>query len=150
MKRCGACHREKRNGLFAKKMDGLSSKCKSCIRRYSRDHYDKDKRAEYTTYRSLRLRAIVRIAKARPCLDCKREYPYYVMDFDHVAQDKKGTISTLVRDGVTEQVLRDEISKCEVVCSNCHRVRTHSRLLSSRSSTVEHLAYTQQGPETGA
>jgi len=74
-----------------------------------------------------RLREIAREAKARPCADCGLEYPYYVMDFDHVDGDKRMIISQLINFGSIGRLLA-EIAKCEVVCANCHRVRTWERL----------------------
>lgn len=37
-------------------------------------------------------RALVHAAKSVPCVDCGKEYPPYVMDFDHVRGNKKFTI----------------------------------------------------------
>jgi hypothetical protein len=85
------------------------------------------------TRKKARLRALVRAAKSRPCSDCGVEYPYYVMDFDHVTGDKVMIISDLVQRGATTKLLR-ELEKCEVVCANCHRVRTWQRRKETASS----------------
>ena len=69
-----------------------------------------------------RLREMVRRAKEVPCLDCGVRYPYYVMDLDHVTDDKAMIVSKLVNFGATER-LRAEIAKYEAVCANCHRER---------------------------
>lgn len=61
-----------------------------------------------------------------PCVDCKVRYPYYVMDFDHLS-DKEFGINQLI-ENCSLQRLKDEIAKCEIVCSNCHRIRTYVRL----------------------
>ena len=76
------------------------------------------------------LRALARRAKQRPCADCGVEYPYYVMDFDHVEGEKSMIISDLVNFGGTGRLLA-ELEKCDVVCSNCHRERTWRRLQAS-------------------
>lgn len=75
--------------------------------------------------RIVRNRELLRLAKDNPCADCGREYPYYVMDFDHA----RGTKRFEIRAGLTKTVrmLLSEIAKCDVVCSNCHRERTHQR-----------------------
>ena len=73
-----------------------------------------------------RLRELVRAAKDRPCADCGVRYPFYVMDLDHLGDDKDMIVSKLVNFGATQRVL-DEIAKCEVVCANCHRQRTWAR-----------------------
>lgn len=62
---------------------------------------------------------------SNPCCDCDQFYPSYVMDFDHrIPQEKFKNVSYLVRNGSRKQVW-EEIEKCDLVCSNCHRIRTH-------------------------
>jgi hypothetical protein len=83
---------------------------------------NKEKYAEYTRKTRDKRRGIVKSLKEVPCADCGKEYPHYVMDFDH-REDKLFDISSaMFRVGL--QKLLDEIKKCEVVCSNCHRMRT--------------------------
>lgn len=72
-------------------------------------------------------RAAVHAAKSKPCADCGVQYPYYVMEFDHLDADSK---EFNVSAGVTSKSfarLMAEIAKCEVVCANCHAERTHQR-----------------------
>ena len=66
------------------------------------------------------------IKESNPCLDCKKFFPYYVMHFDHIFE-KEGSISDLSRASVSIERLKQEIDKCELVCSNCHAIRTHER-----------------------
>lgn len=61
-----------------------------------------------------------------PCMDCKKQYPYYVMDFDHVRGRKHKNVMELIP-SLSKKKIDEEIAKCEVVCSNCHRIRTHER-----------------------
>jgi hypothetical protein len=71
--------------------------------------------------------AAVEEIKAGPCTDCGGRFPAVAMDFDHIASDRLGRpISYLVRNARWETVLA-EIAKCELVCANCHRVRTAQR-----------------------
>jgi lysyl-tRNA synthetase class I len=63
-----------------------------------------------------------------PCMDCKINYPYYVMDFDHVRGRKHKNVMELIPT-LSKKKIDEEISKCEIVCSNCHRIRTHQRKL---------------------
>jgi hypothetical protein len=73
------------------------------------------------------IRRIIRQAKDRPCSDCGSRYPPYVMDFDH--RDRKNKRFNIGRDAliglIPDAALLEEINKCDVVCSNCHRMRTH-------------------------
>lgn len=71
-------------------------------------------------------RRIVERLKSEPCVDCGVRYPSYVMDFDHVDGEKVGNISAM-RGRASETRLLEEIAKCDLVCSNCHRERTHQR-----------------------
>ena len=73
-------------------------------------------------------RYIKEIKEKNPCIDCKIWYPYYVMDFDHVRGRKHKNVSELI-DSLSKKKIDEEIAKCEIVCSNCHRVRTHDRLM---------------------
>ena len=61
-----------------------------------------------------------------PCADCSIKYPPYVMDFDHLPQySKEFTISRSTH--ITMEALLLEVAKCEIVCANCHRIRTYNR-----------------------
>lgn len=48
------------------------------------------------------------------------------MDFDHVRGKKKAGISALAHAGDLKSLL-EELKKCEMVCANCHRIRTDLR-----------------------
>lgn len=47
------------------------------------------------------------------------------MDFDHVRGVKKYNISTAIfKNNYSVDRVLLEINKCDLVCSNCHRIRT--------------------------
>jgi hypothetical protein len=73
-----------------------------------------------------RMRALIRTAKEKPCADCGVQYPYFVMDFDHRDPSQKVACINVLA-WCSEQALREEIAKCDVVCANCHRMRTWGR-----------------------
>jgi len=83
-----------------------------------------------------RIRAIIAEAKSRPCADCDGRFPTYVMDFDHVRGDKEFTVSKAVQRAyaLTLSRVRAEIAKCDVVCANCHRIRTERRRYAGQPS----------------
>ena len=66
-----------------------------------------------------------------PCVDCGINYPYYVMDFDHVRGQKHANVMELVST-LSKKRIDLEIAKCEIVCSNCHRIRTHMRRMAKK------------------
>lgn len=74
--------------------------------------------------------AAIRAAKSRPCMDCERSYPLFVMQFDHRPGERKSFTISRIPSGVVSRPLLDaEIQKCDVVCANCHAIRTYSRLV---------------------
>lgn len=77
--------------------------------------------------------AIVNKAKDKPCSDCKVKYAPHIMQFDHVRGEKKFTIGEMVHKR-SIAMLVEEISKCEVVCANCHADRTYQRRIMAMSS----------------
>jgi len=63
---------------------------------------------------------------AHTCIDCPETDPV-CLDFDHrPGTEKKFLISKWCNDGKNIVRLIDEIDKCDVRCSNCHRKR-HAR-----------------------
>jgi len=60
-----------------------------------------------------------------PCVDCGKYYHYYAMDFDHVRGKKFAQISDMW--GCSIEKIKEEITKCDLVCATCHRLRTWKR-----------------------
>lgn len=84
-------------------------------------------RIQVREYRQ-KLKEIVRQLKDKPCTDCGTRYPHYVMDFDHrPGEQKVCNLTMATRRPLSEAQIRCEVAKCDVVCSNCHRERTHRR-----------------------
>ncbi len=63
------------------------------------------------------------------CCDCGNIYPPNVFDFDNVdiSGRKHVRISKLIQHYASDKRIDEELEYCEMVCSNCHRTRTHSR-----------------------
>ena len=59
-------------------------------------------------------------------MDCGEDNPV-VLDFDHVRGKKIMSIAIMIQKRATLKKIQDEIDKCEIVCSNCHRIRTSKR-----------------------
>ena len=70
------------------------------------------------------IREWIREQKDRPCMDCGKRYPHYVMDFDHRPDEEKLYEPTRLYTLQSWKKARAEIAKCDVVCANCHRERT--------------------------
>ncbi len=56
-----------------------------------------------------------------PCLRCARSFPVVCMDWHH--RDKSTKLFTIRRKiSRAKHILLAEIAKCDLVCSNCHRI----------------------------
>jgi hypothetical protein len=135
LKHCPKCQQDKpvgKGGAFARnptKKDGWCIYCRDCQNESNRGHYARNKSyyVEKAQRRKDEIRKIINAAKNKPCADCKKEYPPWVMDFDHLPGVEKcfNVAQWAQHTGIKKLLV--EIEKCEVVCANCHRQRTHDR-----------------------
>jgi DNA primase large subunit len=110
---CGA---PAKAGRFRKQGDPL------CMRCYMRN-YAADKESKFK-----RLAREVQVAAkdGKPCADCGVVYPTYVTHWDHVPERGPKLFNIARGDYSMERTLA-EIAKCDLVCANCHAVRTWNR-----------------------
>ena len=58
-------------------------------------------------------------------MDCGFKYPKCVMHFDHLPQyQKRAPIAKMLANGCSIESLKQERAKCDLVCANCHAIRT--------------------------
>lgn len=74
-----------------------------------------------------RRREMIDELRQQPCADCGKRYPVYVMEFDHARGPRNFALGSGSATLVSLDKLLSEIEKCDVVCANCHKVRTHKR-----------------------
>lgn len=67
------------------------------------------------------------IKLASGCVDCGYAAHAAALQFDHIYDNKKANVSDLVRSDYSWVTIQKEIIKCEIVCANCHAIRTNSR-----------------------
>ena len=85
------------------------SECKDCHNGYVKQKYAK--RREY----------VENIKAQLKCAKCG-ESRSYTLDFHHInPEEKDNTVSRMVSHSANEEKLKEEISKCICLCSNCHR-----------------------------
>lgn len=63
----------------------------------------------------------------RGCADCKSMFPHYVLEFDHRPEYNKIDVVYRVLRTLGPEAAWAEVKKCDVVCANCHKIRTHDR-----------------------
>jgi len=141
-KKCSGCGKTKALSSFRwfNKAEGRRiSRCRDCDQANRKKDYEKNREKYLARNRTLyaKLRSIALEHKNKPCKDCKKKYPYYVMDYDHVdPKTKVAKVSSLIHRG-SEKLLLDEIAKCDVVCSNCHRIRSHQHRKGDQNGSRE-------------
>jgi hypothetical protein len=148
-KACPACHQIKSIDAFGKSKampDGVQFYCRECNRasiaewrkknpdkeRANQQRYYRKHKVVYAERRKLwrrgRVARLVAMLKAAPCMDCHQSYAPCVMDFDHrPGEDKSFELKTPNMVHFKMETIMTEIAKCDLVCANCHRLRTRRR-----------------------
>lgn len=103
-------------------------------REYQRKWYAANKEKQYERTRANQARVVaetrpmlLEYLKEHPCMDCGYS-DIRALEFDHVRGTKKKGVTKLVSMGLSWESIMKEIDKCDVVCSNCHKIRTYSRM----------------------
>lgn len=135
MKFCTKCSTLKPKTDFyksASKPDGFQVRCKSCNRKgnvtsYANSEVRRAKVKETRTNKKKANKCLVdRYKRMCKCKHCGEADPI-VLDLHHIdPKGKDANPSTLL--GGSLDILREEIRKCMVLCSNCHR-REHHKLI---------------------
>jgi len=132
MKRCPRCGETKPLSEFYKsrlRRDGVQPYCKACRALIDHDRYERLRgiRVPTRTWERKRAEWLLSLKRGRPCTDCGQVFPPQVMQWDHLpGTPKLGNISTDFRGRSRGEIL-EEIAKCELVCTNCHTIRTFQR-----------------------
>lgn len=61
------------------------------------------------------------------CMDCGYRAHVDALEFDHRPGEVKRMIVSQIKHSASRGMLKNEMNKCDVVCANCHRVRTANR-----------------------
>lgn len=116
---CNSCNKERKTS-WRKTENGKASH-----RRYYAKNREHLREAMYEA-RAARSELIAKIKTDAGCAD---DAEAVALDFDHVRGEKLFSIGFARGSGKSLEVILEEIAKCDVVCSNCHRIRTRDRLV---------------------
>ena len=103
----------------------MHSQCKECQKAQEKVHYQESKERQISVketaqFQKSRNIQLVENARAAGCRKCG-ETRSYVLDFHHRnSWDKEDVISHMIKSSSAENLII-EISKCDVLCANCHR-----------------------------
>jgi predicted transcriptional regulator len=131
-KKCRYCYKSKPIDEFpvVSKNDGTNyrrCKCNNC----------------YSQMKSNRRRSLAEwfdhFKKDLECKNCKIS-DFRVLEFHHLS-DKLFNVSDGVAWGFSKERILNEISKCEVLCSNCHKIVTYEQRNSECMSAVDGVVW---------
>jgi hypothetical protein len=84
------------------------------------------------------------------CMDCHKKVERdntFVFDYDHREPNQKTeAIGTMLHSWTTDRLLH-EMDKCDLICANCHRVRTNAQQKSGVLTGYKQNRYQQNRPE---
>lgn len=144
MKRCAKCGIEKPPEDFHRHGEGRQPSCKVCAIANRVEYYKQNKAHELAVrhaYIVSRRAWYVSLKQGRPCSDCGGVFHHSAMQWDHVsAEDKSLNVADLYRKSASKTAILVEIKKCELVCANCHALRTWNRRV---AQSEERLLYTE-------
>lgn len=141
MPKCSGCQiiKEVSEFFFRDKTQGkLHSQCKCCHankrRAYYQEHYRKygSKYRERAIARKIKVkgdlrRQLLKYLSDKSCSVCGIADPR-VLDFDHIDRaDKSFGISRALTNTLSWKKILLEIKKCQILCANCHRIRTSNQ-----------------------
>lgn len=126
MKTCSKCKEYKNLKEFHKnstKPDGLQNICKLCSNQRTKSHYENNKqyyiKKAKESYKRLK-KWFVDYKKNLYCETCG-EKDFRCLDFHHVDPLEKDIEVSLMIVKFGKTKILNEIKKCKVLCSNCHR-----------------------------
>lgn len=140
MKICKKCQRELDDESFHRRGNGRRGTCRECVAQYQAAHYEANReryivgKKSSVANRRREIRSFLEEAKRKPCADCGISYPPWVMQFDHVRDQKVFALAVASRIQPSQNRIMAEIAKCEVVCANCHADRTYRRRAECKSA----------------
>ena len=128
---CVRCGLMKPISEYHNSRTGQFSYCRDCRNEYDRAYYANRARvvrlARRNAFRDVARSWMAEMKAGVPCADCGETFPIYVMHWDHLPGfEKVASISVMVASRTRAAVL-EELKKCELVCANCHVMRTVSR-----------------------
>lgn len=141
LKECSICYKEKPVSEFSVRRaspDGLCGACGICSAEKQREQYKDNKKYYLDRNRELRSKNREKYRETKegkPCAHCGGLFPQVCMDYDHIdPKTKKLCVAQMM--GYSWKDIEKEISKCELICSNCHRIKTYETTNRQKQHTI--------------
>ena len=127
IKRCGSCGHELDIAQFHRRGAIHQSICRACRRIYGADSHRRTRKrriAQKKRYHA-ELTDWYRALNDAPCSDCGGRFHHAATAWDHRPSERKSfDVSTMVSKTYSKRQIVEEIAKRDLVCANCHAVRT--------------------------
>ncbi len=118
---CANCHRSRTYRAF---FDGTLRPAAFRRKDPTADAAKARRRERYRQRWEVNIELLRRLREV-PCVDCGRDLPWFVMQFDHRdPSTKTGEVTRMAGRASTARIM-EEVAKCDIVCTNCHRDRTY-------------------------
>lgn len=130
MKLCIECQTSKPLSEFHRRGVAVQSWCKKCRQTRDRARYQEHRGDLDSRHRRYRLAVKGKyeaLKIGRPCVDCGGIFHHAAMQFDHLPGSVKVDDLANLKIRCAWKKILSEIQKCELVCANCHAVRTFER-----------------------
>jgi hypothetical protein len=146
-KTCSHCKKDLPLDEFNKKGSGKQPYCRACQSIAMRAYYALNRLHHRSVVMRLKAKRMAKnrdklreYFSSRCCVDCGNK-DIRVLEFDHVRGTKSANVSLLLARGHSWGNILAEIIKCDLVCANCHRIRTFERTENCyRNPVVAHMA----------
>lgn len=134
LKKCTICKEmlPKTDECFAERKDRknkcFQSSCRKCHKEYRKIHYLNNKKKYIKKAKVYSKMIFDWFQEIRTTLSCEKcgESRYWVLDFHHLDKNKKeGNVVIIARESGSKKRVIEEMKKCKVLCSNCHRDLHH-------------------------
>lgn len=116
---CSACHQEKPVSEFYTQRGhkyGVMSLCKECFNKFCMERW-KQRKIKYIKQLG---------GKCQSCGLELNDHNYCVFDFHHLDPQEKEYVWTKLR-LLSDSRIQEELSKCKLLCANCHRLAHHEQ-----------------------
>lgn len=128
MRKCTKCKVEKTEDEFRK--GKRVNWCRSCFQEYEKAKWKACPERRRTNKEKSKERRrrnrdyVLNYLSTHPCVSCGNP-DFRVLEFDHIDRSiKTNNVSDLSRTACGLHKIQEEIDKCQVLCANCHRIKT--------------------------
>jgi hypothetical protein len=129
-KRCGKCGEVKPADAFHRRRSGRQTWCRERRRAYDAAYHQRTRSrriAQANVRRAAFFAWYASLKDGKPCADCGQTFHPAAMQWDHRPGTLKVDDLSNLRATTSKRRVLEEIAKCDLVCANCHALRTFHR-----------------------